>query len=251
MKTIPVVILFAGLLATMPLAAQPPTPTREPPAGVPMRNSNETPPAEPPLAVDPAGMRVVAETDAQGNVHYRILTSDGKSVRAVQGFPGMAPHYRPSVSFTGKDPEAQKLFEAESQAALESMQLARELRTAADEKQKPELKARLKEALEKQFDAQQKRRSLEVTKIEERLSKLKDTMKKRETAKETIVGRRLDELTGVTDELGWEDTIEPQLYRNPYRDPGNIYTLPVPIAPPAAYPSVPAPMPPRTPNVPR
>jgi hypothetical protein len=45
-----------------------------------------------------------------------------------------------------------------------------------------------------------------VSKIEERLGKLKETMKKREAAKDTIVGRRLDELTGVTDELGWEET---------------------------------------------
>jgi hypothetical protein len=79
---------------------------------------------------------------------------------------------------------------------------------------------------------------LEIGKIEERLGKLKDTMKKREAAKETIIGRRFDELTGVTDELGWEETGIGARIRT---GEAGLYTVPANVP---AYPP-PTPVPPR------
>jgi hypothetical protein len=113
------------------------------------------------------------------------------------------------------NPEAAKLDEAETQAAREAESLASQLRAdtpallgqqALSEALRAELKGKLRDALVRQFDAQQKRRSLEITSIEERLGKFKDTLKKRDAAKDTIINKRLDQLTGVGDDLGWEET---------------------------------------------
>jgi hypothetical protein len=146
----------------------------------------------------PTGSRY--EVDGQNVVVY---SPDGKVMSTYRA------HLRGAGGGLGglllNDPEAAKLYAAEEAAAKEAQELVAKLRKA-EEKEKAALTTDLMAALNKQFEAQQKRRALEVSKIEERLTKLKDTMKKRETAKDTIVGRRLDELTGVTDELGWEET---------------------------------------------
>jgi hypothetical protein len=135
------------------------------------------------------------------------------------------------------DPDAAKLYAAEEEAAKEARELTGKLKSITDEKEKAEATTKLRDALTKQFDAQQKRRAHEISKIEERLAKLKDTMKKRDSAKDTIIGRRVDEMTGVTDDLGWEETGGPARARfieSPYA-PG---TAPVPAAP-RAYPAPP------------
>ena len=61
---------------------------------------------------------------------------------------------------------------------------------------------------------------------------LKDTMKKRDSAKDTIIGRRLDELTGVTDDLGWEETTgAPTRVRTADLNYGLPGVAPTPMAP--------------------
>lgn len=134
-----------------------------------------------------------------------VFTPDGGSGRLggpSTMMPGGAAGMSPGMPGMGMlDPES------EEEAAREAQTLTTQLRsTLLDEKQRAEVIAKLREALNRQFDLQQKRRDLEVGKIEERLGKLKETMKKREEAKETIISRRLDELSGATDDLGWEET---------------------------------------------
>ena len=104
------------------------------------------------------------------------------------------------------NPEAEKLRDAEAEAAGEAEHILSQLQQASTNTARAELKPKLREALVQQFDAQQKRRSLEIANIEERLAKYKETLKKRDTAKDTIVDRRLDQLMGVGDDLGWEET---------------------------------------------
>jgi len=105
------------------------------------------------------------------------------------------------------NPEAAKLHETELQAAREAQSLINQLPQASTDSARADLKTNLRAALVRQFDAQQKRRSMEIASIEERLTKYKETLKKRDTAKDTIVDRRLDELMGLGDELGWEETV--------------------------------------------
>ena len=105
------------------------------------------------------------------------------------------------------NPEAAKLQEAELEAARETQWLVSELPQASTDAARTDLKTKLREALVRQFDVQQKRRSMEITSIEERLTKYKETLQKRDAAKDTIVNRRLDELLGLGDELGWQETV--------------------------------------------
>jgi hypothetical protein len=206
-----------------------------------------------PPSVEPRAEPIVVEVQAgeEGNVIIH-RTTDGKIVRTMtaKGPGGYAaggsygpPHL---IAATAADPEVAKLLMEEQEAAKESQDLVRELRDTDDEAKRKDVSEKLRDSLNQQFDAQQKRRAHEVSKIEERLAKLKDTMKKREAAKEQIVGRRLDELSGVMDELGWEETFGP---RRPPNVPGGGF-------PPGVVPAYPDPVPaparstlPRTPGL--
>jgi hypothetical protein len=117
--------------------------------------------------------------------------------------------YRYEVEvYATSDREIGELIEAERKAAQEASELAAKLRQDDDADREAAEKS-LHEAIARQFEAQQKRRALEVSRIEQRLKKLQETMSKREEAKETIIARRFDELRGVLDDLGWEETVIP------------------------------------------
>lgn len=63
----------------------------------------------------------------------------------------------------------------------------------------------LTELLEKQFDARQQRRELEIKQIEERVKKLREALDKRTSAKQKIIERRLNDLLTDAEGLGWGD----------------------------------------------
>ena len=135
------------------------------------------------------------------------------------------------------DPEAAKLYEEETAAAGEAQKIVASLRKpGTEENEKEALTLKLKEALTRQFTAQQKRRDIEIAKVAERLTKLKETTKKRAAAKETIIGRRLDELTGKDVELGWEETgtrlgLDQPVYTLPLSRYRESNVVPVPFLP--------------------
>jgi hypothetical protein len=146
--------------------------------------------------------------------------------------------------------EAQKLHSAEVEAANEARSLSERIAKAESDAQREELKTALREALVRQFDAQQKRRSEEIASIEERLSKLKETLQKRGTSKDAIVGRRLDQLMGVKDELAWEETLgDPRAGANRYPMTVPRWS-PGPYAPANPPPPAPSVTPPALPGVP-
>lgn len=102
------------------------------------------------------------------------------------------------------------LMESERAAAEEAAELAIKLRQEKNgdvsEAIREATEKALREAITRQFEMQQERRSLEVSHIEQRLQKLKETMSRRDEAKDAIIARRFDELRGVLDDLGWEET---------------------------------------------
>jgi hypothetical protein len=101
------------------------------------------------------------------------------------------------------DPELEKLHrqEAETQNAVANL-LAAYGRTDK-EGERATIKKKLTEALEKQFDAQQKRREIEVARIEAQLKKLRDMIAKRTDKRQTIIDKRLDQLLQEAEGLGW------------------------------------------------
>jgi len=213
--------------------AQPPAADNLPriPAGAP-----GAAPAPPGFSVQPPGagndeVQTVVEVTPDGRNVYRTIHA-ANAGRSGGGW---------SVNSHGpmaNDPDAAKLYAAEEEAAKEAQTIVTKLRSLTDEKGDVEDIKKLREALTKQFDAQQKRRAHEISKIEERLGKLKDTMKKRDSAKDTIIGRRVDELTGVTDDLGWEETGVPARARSNESNYGPAGVVPVPVAP-RGYPGAP------------
>jgi hypothetical protein len=244
-RAIVVLVLVAGGVLTLAYAQVPGNadPNTRPVAPR-AENVAETVPAPPTSAApvtQPPGFGTLEARSVydpkSGAQIVQLVTPEGKVVSTYRGAPGGTAYYTVPVPH---DPETAKLHAEEEAAAKESQELVGQVRAAKDEKEKGDAANKLREALSKQFDAQQKRRALEIGKIEERLGKLKDTMKKRETAKDTIVGRRLDELTGVTDELGWEETGGAGRYGTGggpnFYVPGNVPAVP----PPAGFP------PPRT-----
>jgi hypothetical protein len=104
------------------------------------------------------------------------------------------------------NPEAAERYQEELEAATEAQKLIGQFQQAASDDERSQLREQLREALVRQFEAQQARRTLEIESIEERLAKYKEKVQKREDAKDMIVDRRLDQLTGVGDDLGWEET---------------------------------------------
>jgi acetyl-CoA carboxylase biotin carboxyl carrier protein len=148
-----------------------------------------------------------------------------------QNAPRYAGYGVPTV-----DPEVAKLHQAEVEAAREAAALAGQFNTASSDL-RDEIRGQLREALARQFDAQQERRSQEIASIEERLAALKDILQKRNEARDAIVDRRLNQLTGVQDELGWEETGLGPHTVGPTAPAWNSYPAPPQAAAPLAPPS--------------
>src|SRR5262249_55279031 len=90
------------------------------------------------------------------------------------------------ATFT-RDPEMEKLGASEMEAAREVTKLVAAYGKEEKEDEKAKIKTKLSEALSKQFDAQQKRRELELTRAEAQLKKVRELMKKRGEERKTIV----------------------------------------------------------------
>ncbi|HVX11481.1 MAG TPA: hypothetical protein VHC22_09890 [Pirellulales bacterium] len=89
------------------------------------------------------------------------------------------------------------------QAAALVKQLAEMSAEKPDDKQLVELRQKLHDTLEQQFDTQQKVRELEVAGIEAKVKKLRDIVTRRNDARRSIIDKRYDQLLSEADGLGW------------------------------------------------
>jgi hypothetical protein len=103
----------------------------------------------------------------------------------------------------GQDPEMQKLLAEEGKSQREAVGLVAEYTRKEKDSEREAVKTKLADVLGKQFDAQQKRRDLELTRLEAQVKKLREVMKKRGDARQNIVNNRLDQLIREADGLGW------------------------------------------------
>jgi hypothetical protein len=106
-------------------------------------------------------------------------------------------------SHVTRDPEMAKLLNSESNAEREVNRLITDYKRSEKDEEKTKLKTKLGDALTKQFDAQQKRRDLELTRLEEKVKKVRALMKKRDEERKTIIEKRLDQLVREAEGLGW------------------------------------------------
>ncbi len=103
------------------------------------------------------------------------------------------------------DPEASELKQIDQQLEQESRRVVSQLAQSPEDdvKARDDLKQKLREKLDKQFEAQQKLREIEITRIEERVNKLRDVVNKRNAARRTIVDRRQQQLIDEAEGYGW------------------------------------------------
>jgi hypothetical protein len=92
-------------------------------------------------------------------------------------------------------------FFAPSQS--QSAQLAHQYVKAAKEEDKKEIRKKLVDLLNQQFDLHIQQQQKELEELEKQIAELKAVLKKRMDAKTTIVERRIDQLVQEADGLGW------------------------------------------------
>jgi hypothetical protein len=136
----------------------------------------------------------------------------------------LPPHSAP------QDAELTTLIQEERKAAAEASRFMKDYAAADTDDKRAKLKTKVQEALGKQFDAQQKRRDLELTRLEAQTKKLRDLMKKRTDARATIIEKRLDQLIREADGLGWASPHGPSVAPDYY--PAPHYGVPGPFANP-------------------
>lgn len=152
-------------------------------------------PAPPGVANDPFSngpQRIISIDRAEGPVG----TANYFTVQ--QGWPagGVAAAASPDNELANQDRQLEQEVGA----------LVRQLADAPDETQRDELKKKLIDSLEKQFDAQQNLRELEVTQIEARVQKLRELIRKRTDSRRRIIDNRYEQLLNDAEGLGWSST---------------------------------------------
>ncbi|HEV3004419.1 MAG TPA: hypothetical protein VGX78_08145 [Pirellulales bacterium] len=103
----------------------------------------------------------------------------------------------------GHDEALTELAQLDAKLAQEAQQLIEQYAGATDDDGRAKLKDQLAQTIERQFEAQQKLRELEVSRIEARVKKLRNLIDKRNMAKRTIIDKRLDQLIRDAEGLGW------------------------------------------------
>lgn len=149
---------------------------------------------------------------------------------------GGATYYRPTTVYGAYSASGQtvinELSSQEQQLDQQSRDLARQISQTENRDEKSKLKEKLADVLRQQFEAQQKRRQVEIQAIEDRLKKLREMMSKRDDKKKEIIDRRLEQLIEEAEGLGWS-TFGGQ----PGWAPANGRPGPVPVTAPPAMPA--------------
>lgn len=124
------------------------------------------------LSYTPQGQTTQGQTTTQGNFYYSLFKNG---------------------AFTSE----------ESAAMREAEQLVGRLGAAETDELKSDIKAKLSEALGKQFDLRQKRHAHEIEALESQIKKLKALVEKRRENRSEIIARRLDQIVRESQGLGF------------------------------------------------
>jgi hypothetical protein len=130
------------------------------------------------------------------------LTADGRPSAdlAPNGFR-FSGQTRPASPFMV--PDRQEGAPEEGRLATEADRLARQLGQAKSEDDKEQLKAKLADVLDKQFEQRQRRHESEIEALEAQLKKLKDLVRIRNERRREIVAKRLEQVLRDAEGLGW------------------------------------------------
>ncbi len=120
-------------------------------------------------------------------------------VSAQQPFPTPAPTPRDLAGIAAYAGHAGMQWQMHSRAG----ELARQYTKAEKESEKREIRDKLTEILNQQFDEHMQQQEKELQELEKQIADLRSLMKRRADAKRTIVDRRIEQMIQDADGLGW------------------------------------------------
>lgn len=92
----------------------------------------------------------------------------------------------------------------------EATQIAQRYAKSEKEDEKRELRRKMEDTLNKQFDQHMEQQQKELKELEKQIEHLKATLRKRQDAKDTIVKRRIEQLINEAEGLGWTSPNTPR-----------------------------------------
>ena len=144
-----------------------------------------------------ANRSAIAETEARQQRMYEIYRQTLASQSGQFAQPRINHNQTYSLQDTG-------LTNAINQSNLVISKLKSEIKqTPDDEKLRTNIKGKIKEELEKQYDAYLEHHEKPLKRLEERLEKLRSEFEQRKNAKEELVKHKLDGIWYSAIGLGW------------------------------------------------
>jgi hypothetical protein len=154
------------------------------------------------------------------------------SVGAPDGRVFLYADFAPGES----DDVTRQLHEQDAAQEQATRQLIDEYRGTESDSDRADIREKLEQAVEAQFEVRQRIRAQELEQLESRLRKLRELHQKRADAQAEIVGRRVEQLIREADGLGWGGADD-----GPHHAFGSASIFSSPVPP--AHPGHPAPVP--------
>jgi len=189
----------------LPRPGEPPPPPPPPPPGEPVPEPWAGP-MPPPRPLDPEQTEKVLDFLRQ---FHPELFAEAQELREqnppefMRLIDRMAREMQELAELRRRDPRRFELTRQDRQLERESLELAEQIRDAADPDEAAELRQRLREVLQQAFDVRMELRRLEAEEIRRKLERLEKILDARAAAKDKIVERRLRQLLREGDEWEW------------------------------------------------
>jgi hypothetical protein len=138
----------------------------------------------------------------------------GTAIFAQQ--PPQPPEAPKDFNFAVTPPGAAYALFVDDQHAYHHLQgqaaeLAQQLVKAETEEAKREIRKKLTDTLNQQFDVHTQQQQKELDELEKQITKLRSVLKKRQDAKSAIVDRRLEQMIQDAQGLGWQAPGSPHM----------------------------------------
>jgi succinate dehydrogenase/fumarate reductase flavoprotein subunit len=123
--------------------------------------------------------------------------------------------------------ETMALWGQQATAHHRASELARGYVKAEKESEKREIRQKMTDLLNEQFDEHMQQQQKELEDLEKQISELRAVLKKRSAAKAAIVDRRIEQMIQDADGMGWTAPGSPRGYYNQSYGPGGAFSVPL------------------------
>jgi hypothetical protein len=123
--------------------------------------------------------------------------------------------------------ETMTLWDQKINAHHRASELARGYVKAEKESEKREIRQKLTDVLNEQFDEHMQHQQKELEDLEKQIAELRAVLKKRSAAKAAIVDRRIEQMIQDADGMGWTAPGSPHGYYSQSYGPGGSFSVPL------------------------